>query len=133
MSPATYQRALRSFLKWILFVGCATAIVGQSFDVFDAPSASFTYAASVNASGAIAGYFAGSAETNYRIHAFIRDRDGSVTVFDAPSAWNTYACGINSNGDVAGYFEDPLRLTAHGFVRNKKGDFDVFDPRVPRP
>ena len=69
----------------ILFVGCATSILAQSFLVFDAPNASSTFGSGINEIGDVAGSFADSSQGG-KARGFVRDRHGNFTVFDVSNA-----------------------------------------------
>jgi uncharacterized membrane protein len=92
---------------------------------FDIPAATYgTFAQSVNAEGAMAGYYN---DANNIFHSFVRDKDGTLTAFDPPVGVNgSTAYGINGDGEVAGYYFD-VNFVRHGFVRDKHGTFATFD------
>src|SRR6267143_580013 len=68
------------------------------FITFDAPGAGTgafqgTLAQSVNAAGAIAGYYD---DASNAFHGFLRARDGTVTTFDAPGAGTLFGQGTTA-------------------------------------
>src|SRR5579859_630131 len=92
------QRVFSSFLQPILFTACATAMMAQSIIVFDAPNASSTTA---NGGYGVSNPFGGSAR--------------------GPG-------GINGRGDIVGVFKDTNQGgKTRGFVRDRDGNFTVFD------
>jgi hypothetical protein len=101
--------------------------------VFDAPNASSTFPYSINNGGDVTGYFNDASQSNeYR--GFVRDRNGNITVFDAPNAsptsseLGTFPVSINAGGDVTGSFHDLSQSKKQrGFVRDRNGNFTVFD------
>jgi hypothetical protein len=92
---------------------------------FDAPNSVWTYAPSINAFGAITGYYL--AVTGPVVHGFVRDPAGNPTSFDAPDATRTYSQSINAGGAVTGYYYEPSGF-AHGFLRDADGTITSFDP-----
>src|SRR5438874_702038 len=109
-----------------LVLGLAAAALAQSFSVFDAPNASYTYSYSINVGGDVTGYFV-DASQGFKGRGFVRDRNGNFTVFDAPNASGTVSYSINAGGDVTGVFSDATQGKARGFVRDRNGNFTVFD------
>lgn len=101
---------------------------------FDAPGAGSgayqgTFAFSINASGAITGYYW---DASLEYHSFVRAADGTMTTFDAPGAGTggqgqgTYAVSINDSGVITGYYSD-ASATRHGFLRTASGTISSFD------
>jgi hypothetical protein len=105
--------------------------------VFDAPGAGTTglcypecgtYPLDINAEGAVTGYIIGN---DYVIHAFLRERGGSIETFDFPGAAQsllegTYGIGINDEGTIVGAYNDE-NGGRHGFLRERGGRFLSFD------
>jgi hypothetical protein len=90
--------------------------------VIDAPNASATSIRSINAGGAVAGYFAEEG----KVRGFVQDVQGIITVFDASSLSVTDVESISDSGEVAGMTfgsSSPI----HGFVRDENGAITVFD------
>ena len=84
-------------------------------------------AATINDWGQIAGVIA---DGPLRYRGYLLEVDGTITVFGAPSANNsptfvTLPAAINDLGEMIGYFQDLVGW--HGFVRERKGSFVVFD------
>jgi uncharacterized membrane protein len=95
---------------------------------FDIPAATYgTFAQSINAQGAIAGYYTEANKNNvYRTaHSFERDNLGTVTTIDPPGAIGASASSINAKGTIAGTFSDANGT--HGFLRDKHGTFATID------
>ena len=114
-----------ALLKLIVFLECATAIIGQSVVVFDAPSASwYTGAKSINDGGDVTGVFYDSSNM---LHSFVRTRDGQISSFDAPNGSFTGSYGINSKGDIGGNYHDSSLGRGRGFIRDWHANFIVFD------
>jgi hypothetical protein len=78
---------------------------------FDVPGAVATYAQSINACGAIVGYYL---DTSF--HGFLRTPDGTITTSDPPGSIHTEALSINSVGAITGFYED-THSVSHGFLR----------------
>ena len=72
-----------------LVLGLAAAALAQSFSVFDAPNASYTYSFSVNAGGDVTGYFGDTSQGKDR--GFVRDRNGNFLIQAAKSAGAIFA------------------------------------------
>jgi uncharacterized membrane protein len=96
---------------------------------FDIAAATYgTFARSVNANGAIAGFFV---DAFNQPHGFVRDPHGLLSTFDDPNAASgfsggTTAYGINAEGAIAGFYVDANGVL-HGFVRDKRGAFSTID------
>jgi hypothetical protein len=98
---------------------------------FDIPDAAYgTFAESINLDGTSVGSYE---DADLVIHAFMRDNHGHITTIDPPGAVSVFfdfaaapALGINADGAIAGYYGDASGL-AHGFVRDKRGNFATFD------
>jgi len=83
-----------------------------------------TFAASINAEGAITGGYS----DGQNIHGFLRARDGTITTFDVPGPTsNPNPIGINQAGEIAGSYLDPQGNYSHGFLRARDGTFTTFD------
>jgi len=89
-----------------------------------------TYAASINAEGAVTGQFVSADDVT---HGFVRALDGRITEFDVPGAGTdgsqgqgTYAEANNDAGVVTGQYYDSNDVS-HGFVRAPDGKFTYFD------
>jgi hypothetical protein len=108
------------------FVRAADGTI-TSFDPPGVPaSGGATYAFSINATGAIAGYYLGGVFP-FTNHGFVRDPGGNFTTFDPPGSISTIVLSINAGGAITGYYTD-LNLLVHGFVRDPVGNFTTFDP-----
>jgi hypothetical protein len=89
---------------------------------FDPPGVGYSIANSINAEGAIAGYY-------YKVgilHGFVRDNQGTFATIDVPGAAGTSADSINAAGVIAGHDVDANSVN-HGFLRNNLGTFATFD------
>lgn len=107
MAPSTTRRVvLKRF--GLGLAGVALACIGLShhsmgaptFTSFDFPSAVFTAADDINASGQITGWYIDAAGTT---HGFIRDGDNYASI-DFPGAPFTSVYGINNQGDIVGRY-----------------------------
>ncbi len=100
-----------------------------TFTTFDPPGSVGTFAASINAEGAITGGYS----DGQNIHGFLRARDGTITTFDVPGPTsNPIPVGINRAGEIAGSYLDPTGNYSHGFLRARDGTFTKFDvPAAP--
>jgi hypothetical protein len=100
----------------------------------DVPGAFSTTPTSINAEGAITGYYlAGGAN-----HGFLwsckresgrkqcEEEDSTYTTFDIPGVDGTYPTSINSAGTITGYSID-FYNAPHGFVRGRDGIITNFD------
>jgi hypothetical protein len=107
---------------YILFHGLVRAADG-TLTTFDAPGAGAnegqgTFAAGINGSGAITGYYI---DGNNTVHGYVRTDAGVFTSFDAPGAGTTgsggtFPQGIANTYAIAGYYVDASGVY-HGFVR----------------
>lgn len=93
-------------------------------------SAPGTYAAAIDAMGAVTGYYV---DANYVARGFLRAPDGKFTSFEAPYAGSepgqgqgTFATNMNLQGTIAGYYVD-ANNGSHGFVRTRDGAITEFD------
>jgi uncharacterized membrane protein len=91
----------------------ATAAAATTYTTFDPSGSTGTYASSINAKGAITGFYY---DSNHVSHGFVRAKDGTITSFDPPGSTNTQAYGINDKGAIAGEYQDSNNV-AHGFLR----------------
>lgn len=71
---------------------------------FDPPGSVDTQAFSINAGGAITGYYN---ESNLVIHGFLREPNGKFTAFNAPDSISTKAVSINAVGAITGITKKP--------------------------
>jgi hypothetical protein len=84
---------------------------------------------SINASGAIVGYYG---DANHLFHAFVRNAQGRFISFDAPGALQqqfviaTFPVEIEDDGTVLG--EGGPAGTNRGFLRSRDGVWTIFDP-----
>jgi uncharacterized membrane protein len=95
---------------------------------FDIPAAtSGTFVRSINAQGAIAGYYIEDDHNDVysTFHSFVRDNLGAVTAIDPPGAGFAVADSINAKGTIAGTYADTTGT--HGFLRDKHGTFTTID------
>ena len=109
----------------------------NNFVIIDAPGADTTpgdyngtYPYSINASGAITGYYV---DANDVYHGFLRSPNGKLTTFDAPGAGaiagsfnGTSPSSINDLGAITGSYPDANGFN-HGFLRSPEGKFTTFD------
>jgi len=81
---------------------------------------------SINAAGAITGYF--YTPINTRV-GFVRAPDGDITTFSAPGDVyiDTYAESINAAGVVAGHYYDSFDTPSSGFVLATDGTISTFN------
>jgi len=91
---------------------------------FDPPGSVDTQAFSINAGGAITGYYN---ESNLVIHGFLREPNGKFTAFNAPDSISTKAVSINAVGAITGYYQK-ANGSVHGFLRHPTGHITSFDP-----
>jgi len=121
-------------LRSKLLCGAAIALVSaatagavsakESFTTFDPTGSIYTYAAGINTSGTVAGYYEDSKGVT---HGFLRTSDGTITAFDPKGSTLTEATGINANGDIAGWYRDGGG-TYRSFVRAADGTMTTFNP-----
>lgn len=102
----------------------ASASAKESFTTFDPKGSIYTFAAGIDASGAVAGYYEDSAGV---MHGFLRMSDGKITVLDPKGSTLTEATGINAKGEVAGWYRDESG-TFYSFVRGTDGTITKFNP-----
>jgi hypothetical protein len=60
------------------------------------------------------------------VHAYVRQRTGTITQFDPPGSVTTYAEGINPQGAVVGTYGDSNGIF-HGFLRTPSGEITSID------
>ena len=99
-----------------------------TYATFDVPGAGTgsgqgTFALSVNALGAITGYYYDASGV---VHGFARAPGGNIASFDPPGSMDTIPRSINAAGTITGYYADAAR-TNHGFVRAAHGAITTFD------
>jgi hypothetical protein len=63
----------------------------------------------------------------FKVHGFVRDRDGEITIFNGPGAVGTFPQSINAAGVITGNYIG--NSGQHGFVRDRDGELTTFDPR----
>jgi hypothetical protein len=94
------------------------------FISFDPSGSTGTTVTSINATGAVVGYFY---DYYNQCHGFVRDPAGGVTTFDAPGSTCTSPESINRAGYITGSYEDSSQHY-YGFVRDPAGPITEFDP-----
>lgn len=95
--------------------------------VFDAPTATFTFATAIDDRGDIVGEYM---DVSSIIHGFLRNSEGSFTTIDVPGipgSRYTAAYGINNRGEISGYYKDASK-TQHGYIREPNGTYMTIDP-----
>ena len=120
-------RAKLLFGAAIVLVSAAaagSASATGSFTTFDPKGSIYTFAAGLNASGTVAGYYT---DSNRVTHGFLRTSDGTVTAFDPKGSIYTEALSINAAGDIAGWYHDQSG-TFYSFVRAADGSIMKFNP-----
>jgi hypothetical protein len=85
-----------------------------------------TVPVSINAAGAITGYFYSSPPL--RPHGFVRDPEGNFTTFDPAGSIFTTPQSINYAGAITGYYNEANQVI-HGFLREADGTITSFNPR----
>ena len=86
----------------------------SKFTTFDPPGSTYTIANSINAAGAITGYYVDA--YGYR-QGFLRAADGTITTIDPPGSIYTNPSSINLWGAITGWYDD-ASYTQHGFLRS---------------
>jgi len=94
-----------------------------NFTTFDPPGSVSTVPQSINARGAISGYYN---ESNQRFFGFVRHPNGKITSIDPPGSISTQDFGINAKGAITGSYVDANQLR-HGFLREPTGTIISFD------
>ncbi len=91
-----------------------------------------TYAAAINASGVVTGWYV---DGNGVYHGFALLPDDNITIIDVPGAGadgrygqGTVANSINDAGSIAGYYLDGHNVF-HGFVRAADATITTFDAK----
>jgi hypothetical protein len=115
------DRAVTGAVVWVL--AAAIRLTAQTY-TFDPPGSISTNPFSINASGAIAGYYTDQSDV---LHGFFRDPQGNITSFDPPGSVGTFPYSINDSAAIAGYYRDASDVS-HGFVRDPQGNITSFDP-----
>jgi hypothetical protein len=89
---------------------------------FDVPGTTHgTIAMSINAEGAVTGYWSGAV-----VRGFVRSPAGRITIFNGLGAVQTFGWSINDSGTVAGYYVDTNNIS-HGLLRTASGEMTTFD------
>jgi hypothetical protein len=114
----------RFLCAWIGALGLAAGAFGQTYVQISVNSSTVTIPTGINASGEIAGFYAGSSGQR---HGFVRDPSGRITTFNVPGSSGTLTFGINKSGAIAGYYVDPSGALP-GYVRDPEGNFATFNP-----
>jgi hypothetical protein len=99
-----------------------------TFNTFDAPGSTFTFAGWFNPAGVIAGNYADASSV---FHGYLRARNGTFTTFDAPDAGTgagqgTFPYGLNPAETIVGSYVDVSNVN-HGFLRARDGTIISFD------
>jgi hypothetical protein len=94
-----------------------------NFTTFDPQGSIYTVPFSINAGGAVTGYYE---ESNFVLHGFVREPGGQIIAFDPPGSTATIGYSINAKGTVAGYYQDASNLS-HAFVRRPGGEIVSFN------
>jgi hypothetical protein len=101
------------------------------------PGATGLFPTSINATGAVAGWFTTDANAPYSqvtpdapaSGAFLRSSDGLITTFSSPGTLVSAHLGINDSGVIFGNYTLPATpKDSHGFVRSEEGIVSSFDP-----
>jgi hypothetical protein len=112
----------------------AHAVAAPTITTFDPQGSVFTWASSINTTGAVTGYYNDKGGVG---HGFVRAADGTITTFDAPDVGQvknpnltegTFPASINDDGTVTGYYTNSRG--SHGFVRAADGAITTFSPAV---
>lgn len=82
-----------------------------------------TFGQSINASGAITGYYLNDNDATF---SYLRTPGGKYTTFQASQNQTTMAFDITDNGAIAGQYFDGYGVL-HAFIRNKKGSFLQYE------
>jgi hypothetical protein len=86
-----------------------------------------TFPQTINAEGAIAGWYETIFCPTYERGGFVMSPEGVVSVFQLPGVIGENYIAINEVGDVTGAYTDTTGAQ-HGFVRNPYGTITTFDP-----
>jgi len=116
------RSGLGAAIALVSAVTAGSAGAKQQFTTFDPSGSIYTYAASINTSGTVAGYYEDSRGV---MHGFVRASDGTITTFDPTGSTSTGVASINDNGDVAGWYRDSSG-TFSNFVRASDGTITTF-------
>lgn len=99
-----------------------------AFTTFSVPGAVNTAAESINAAGAVAGWWQ---DANSAYHGFVRAPRGKITRFDPSGAGKgslqgTTPWAVNDAGVISGQYQDSSGVY-HGFVRAPDGKITSYD------
>jgi hypothetical protein len=103
--------AMRSFCV-------AASADAATFTTFDPAGSVETLPYSINASGAITGFYITRDDKG---HGFVRAADGTITTFDLDGSVVTMPFAIDDNGRITGEFTPHNRSHSHGFIRDTDG------------
>ncbi len=121
--------ALASLALSLVFAGVQAGRAQQptsgTFTTIDFPSAIFTLASGINASGDVVGNYALAGDNAPCGHGFLLHK-GTFTTIDVPGSICTVTVGINSSGSIAGFYSDSPFPTIHGFLLSN-GAFSTVD------
>jgi hypothetical protein len=111
-----------------LAASCQSAFC-QSYVELLSPGGAPVFPVSINAVGAITGYFQDPPTSDFR-DGFVRDAGGTVTTIRVPNFFFflTQPSSINDVGAITGNYVRDLLLDNSGFVRDPQGNITSFDP-----
>jgi hypothetical protein len=101
-----------------------SASAKDQFATFDPKGSIYTFAAGIDASGTVAGWYE---DSNGSVHGFLRTSDGTITAFDPKNSTYTQVTSVNSNGEIAGWYRDGSG-GFYSFVRGNDGSITKFNP-----
>ena len=101
---------------------------GMTITTVDVGCVPFTYPASINNAGLVAGIAPIACPVAYHFESgFIRSANGLITLFNPPNSFYTLVGKINNLNQVVGSFQDVAQLY-HGYIRSADGNsYTIFD------
>lgn len=98
--------------------------VDGTFESFDYPGTSHTFAHAVNDTGHVVGAYEDDAGV---AHGFLRHSDGSFVAVDHPEGTSTVPYGINNRSEIVGHWRGS-KTGDRGFLRRSDGTLISIEP-----
>jgi len=109
-------------IRWFVpFLVAVTIPASAQLYSFDPAGSIQTVPSSIDASGAVAGFYS---DASYLLHGFVRDPQGNITSFDPTGSIDTIVNSINPSGAITGSYD--TNETVDGFVRDEQGNITSF-------
>jgi hypothetical protein len=121
---AVWSRLSRRIrIKTILSAHGFLRAANGTFTTFDPLGSIDTQPFSINAGGAITGFYI---DASFVFHGFLRGANGTFITFGPPGAINIFPMSVNSEREITGWYTD-ASFRRHGFLRTQCGESDQGD------